>query len=107
MQHDVVQVRNQPLFAHRKQPYSIPETVIVTCQFLFARSEQRVIPVAEKLNHEPEDQYAKQDPPTGRDKQIVCRQTEAVQTKHDKLSAFDPHPFDQKLLSDPVGRNTA
>ena len=104
MQNDMVQVRDQPLPAHRKQAHRILKAFVVPFQFFPACPEDRIVPVTEKLNDQPEKQHRKQDPFPGGLKKVIRKQPDAVQTEHKAFGAFDPHAFNQEDLPEPLGR---
>ena len=66
VQDDVIEIRDQPFVAGGENPDAVPETLVIPLQFLFARAEDRKIPVAHKLYGEPEQQDAKENPLSGR-----------------------------------------
>ena len=100
VQDNVIHIRNQPCVAHGKNPDTIPEAIVISLQFPFACAKDRIKPVAHKLYDEPECQNSKEDPLSGRLQTVKRSQTEAVQTQHNKFSAFQPHAFHKQTLPD-------
>ena len=107
MQDYVIEVRYKPFFTHGEDPDSVPEALIIALQFSFAGSKYCEIPVAHKLNYEPEHQNPEKAPFTGRLKAMKRNQPNAVQTQHKKLGTFQAHTLHKKVFSDPVSDGAA
>ena len=107
MQDYMIQVRDQPFFTHGENPDSVLEALIIALQFSFTGSKYGEIPVAHKLNNEPEHQNSEKNPFTSWLKEMKRNQPKAVQTQHDKLGAFQAHTIDKKVFPDPVSYGAA
>ena len=107
MQNDMIQIRNNALLARPKDPDRIPEAVVIPFQLLLARAENGIKPMTEKLDDEPEDQNAQQDPLSDRTEQIIGNKPCAIQAEHDEFGTFDPHAFYKLMLTEPIRYDAA
>ena len=103
VQDSVIQIRDQPCVTGGNNPDAVPEALIIPLQFLFACAEDREIPVAHKLDDEPEEQDAKENPLSGWMEAVERDDAEGVQAEHEKLGALYADASHKNLFPDPVG----
>ena len=87
VQNDMIKIRHKPGIAFRKDPQSSFEAFVVSPELGFACAEERIAPVAEKLDGEPERENAQKHPFAEREKPKE-RDAGGIEAKHDELRAF-------------------
>jgi hypothetical protein len=107
VQNNVIQIRNQSFITHGKKPDAALETTVISLQFPFTGTKDRIIPVAHKLYDKPENQDTKKNPFSDWLKAMKCSQAKAVQAQHGKFSAFQSYSFHKEMFSDSVCNSTA
>ena len=103
----MIKIRDNALFTCPENVDRIPETVVIPFQLLLARAENGIKPMTEKLDDEPKDQNAQQDPFPDRTIQVIGNKPCAIQAEHEKFGTFDPHAFYKQMLTEPIRYDAA
>ncbi len=73
----MIEIWNQSLLAHWENTNRISKTFIISFYLLFTCTEDRIVPVTEKLHSEPKHQYGEKNPLPSGLKEMVGSETNA------------------------------